>query len=192
MSDETYCYPPDFKVLRNRFGIRDEQELDSVEREFVAQGMREPIPAGEFDLAHLKAIHRHLFQDVYEWAGEIRTVEMSKGGSQFQPRRLIATGMGDVHQRLVRQDFLKGLDATAFAREAGQIIGDVNHAHPFREGNGRTQLLYLKQLTEQAGHAIDLNQIDWERRMEASRRSNFGSYVEMGDCIAIAMSRTTE
>jgi cell filamentation protein len=58
MTDETYCYPPDFKILRNRFNIRNEHELDLIEREFVTQRMRETIPAGQFDLAHLKSIHR--------------------------------------------------------------------------------------------------------------------------------------
>lgn len=192
MTDEIYCYPPHFKVLRNRFNIRGEQKLDLIEREFVTQRMRETIPAGQFDLAHLRAIHRHLFQDVYEWAGEVRTVEISKGGSQFQPRRFIATGMENIHQRLVRQDFLQGLDAATFAREAGQIIGDVNHAHPFREGNGRTQLLYLKQLTEQAGHAVDLRRIDRERWIAASRESHLGSYGAMEQCIAIAIGGTAE
>lgn len=187
---ETYCYPPDFKVLRNRFNIHDEHELDLIEREFVTQRMRETIPAGQFDLAHLRTIHRHLFQDVYEWAGEVRTVEISKGSSQFQPRRLIATGMENVHQRLVRQDFLQGLDTAAFAREAGHIIGDVNHAHPFREGNGRTQLLYLKQLAEQAGHAIDLRCIDRDRWMAASRESHLGSYGPLEQCIVAAIGRT--
>lgn len=189
MSDEAYCYPPDFKVLRNRFNIRDEQELDAIEREFVAQRMREAIPAGDFDLAHLKAIHRHLFQDVYEWAGEVRTVEISKAGSQFQPRRFIVKGMADVHRRLVRQDFLKELDAATFALEAAQIVGDVNHAHPFREGNGRTQMIYLAQLASQAGHPIDLRRIDRDQWMEASRESHLGNYELMRECIAIAQSR---
>ena len=77
MSDETYCYPPDFTTLRNRFGIRDAAGLDQVEREFVTTRMRQRLPAGEFDLAHLRALHRHLFQDVYDWAGEVRTVEIA-------------------------------------------------------------------------------------------------------------------
>ena len=61
MSDETCCYPPDFTVLRNRFGIRDADELDRLERAFVVRRMREAPPAGSFDLAHLRALHRHLF-----------------------------------------------------------------------------------------------------------------------------------
>jgi cell filamentation protein len=55
-----------------------------MERRLVVQRSREGAPTGDFDLRHLRAIHRHLFQDVYDWAGEIRTVEIAKGGSQFR------------------------------------------------------------------------------------------------------------
>ena len=84
MSDRDYCYPPDYIVLRNRLDIRD---APAVERQLVAQRLLEPVPAGDYGLAHLKAIHRHLFQDVYAWAGEVRTAEIAKGESRFQPRR---------------------------------------------------------------------------------------------------------
>ena len=77
MSDRDYCYPPDYTVLRNRLNIRAAPTLEAAERQLVAQRLLEPVPAGDFDLAHLKAIHRHLFQDVYAWAGEIRTVEIA-------------------------------------------------------------------------------------------------------------------
>lgn len=187
MSDEAYCYPPNFSVLRNKFGIRDADELDYVEREIVSQRTDEGGPSGKFDLAHLKAIHRHLFQDIYDWAGEIRMVEISKGGSQFQFRRYIETGMADVHRRLVAADFLKGLNAAAFAKEAGPILGDVNYVHPFREGNGRTQMIYLKQLTVQAGHAIDLTSIERDAWMAASRQAHLGRYDAMSECIAKAL-----
>lgn len=69
MTDDVYCYPPDYRVLRNKFDIRDADELDYVEREFAARRMLGGAPSGKFDLAHLKAIHRHLFQDIYDWAG---------------------------------------------------------------------------------------------------------------------------
>lgn len=64
--------------------------------------------------------------------------------------------MADIHRRLEAATYLHGLSRENFAAQAGQIIGDVNYVHPFREGNGRTQLHYLKQLAAQAGHAIDL------------------------------------
>jgi cell filamentation protein len=127
----------------------------------------------------LRAFHRHLFQDVYDWAGEIRTVEIAKNGNKFQFRRYIETGMADVHRRLVQADFLRGLSRGAFAEAAGAIIDDVNYAHPFREGNGRTQLQYLDQLAERAGHPIDLTRIDPARWLEASRASHGGDYGPM-------------
>ena len=72
------------KVLRNRLGISDARRFDRIERRLVADRIAEGAPLGAFDLPHLRAIHRHLFQDVYDWAGELRTVEINKGGHQFQ------------------------------------------------------------------------------------------------------------
>lgn len=187
MSDTEYCYPPDFTVLRNRLGLRDAAVLDFHERELVAQRIAEGAPTGDFDLRHLRATHRHLFQDVYDWAGELRTVEIAKGGSQFQFHRFIGAGMADVHRRLVEHHFLQGLSREDFAREAGAIIGDVNYVHPFREGNGRTQLLYLEQLAVRAGHPFALRRIDGNRWMEASQASHSGDYARMTECIRNAV-----
>jgi cell filamentation protein len=192
MSDETYCYPPDYTVLRNRFGIRDADELDELEREFVTTRMRQRLPLGDFDLSHLRAIHRHLFQDVVDWAGELRTVEISKGGNQFQFRRFIETGMADVRRRLAAQDFLRGLPASDFAERAGAILGDVNYCHPFREGNGRTQLVYLRQLATRAGHGLQLERLDRDAWMAASREAHLGRYEAMGWCIASAIQPDRE
>jgi cell filamentation protein len=176
--DDPYLYPGS-TTLRNLRGITDADRLDYVERELVAQRIAEGAPPGGFDLAHLRAIHRHLFQDVYAWAGELRTVEIAKGGHQFQFRQYIETGMADVHRRLEQANFLRGLSGDAFARAAGPIMGDVNYVHPFREGNGRAQLQYLEQLAEQAGHPIDLALIDPDRWLEASRRSHDGDHGPM-------------
>lgn len=187
MSDTDYCYPPGFDVLRNRFGIRDSHHLNRVERLFVTQRITEGVPTGNFDLDHLMAIHRHLFQDVYEWAGELRKVELSKEGHQFQLSRSIQTGMEDVHRRLLGRRFLRGLSASDFSRHAGEIVGDVNYIHPFREGNGRTQLLYLEQLAQQGGHAFNLLAIDRDMWMEASRRAHRRDFELMSDCIAKAI-----
>ncbi len=176
--DDPYLYP-NSTVLRNRLGIRTQGRLDYHERELVGQRIAEGPPAGDFDLAHLRAIHRHLFQDVYDWAGEVRTVEIAKDGNQFQFRQFIGTGMADVHRRLVQADFLRGLSRDAFAEAAGAIMGDVNYVHPFREGNGRTQLQYLKQLAAQAGHPVDLARIDPARWLAASRASHGGDYGPM-------------
>jgi len=180
---DPYTYPGS-SVLRNKLGIADAALLDASERRLVTQRAAEGLPHGHFDLAHLRIIHRHLFQDVYDWAGEIRTVEIAKGGHQFQFQRYIHTGMADVHRRLKDVKFLRGLSRAAFAAAAGKIVGDVNYVHPFREGNGRTQLYYLEQLAERAGHGFDLGQIDPDRWIEASRAAHDGDYKPMGAEIA--------
>jgi cell filamentation protein len=95
VSDDPYT-EPGCAVLRNKLGIRTATLLDASERRLVTQRAIEGIPKGRFDLVHLRAIHRHLFQDIYDWAGEIRTVEIAKVGHQFQFRRYIETGMADV------------------------------------------------------------------------------------------------
>lgn len=175
---DPYLYP-NSNVLINRLGIRDAVRLEALEREFVTQRAAEDPPGGNFDLIHLRAIHKHLFQDIYSWAGEIRTVEIAKDGHAFQFRKFVETGMADVHRRLERTGFLEGLDGAKFAEAAGQIIGDINYVHPFREGNGRTQLQYLKQLASRAGHAIDLTRIEPMSWLEASIASHGGDYTGM-------------
>lgn len=186
--EDSYLYPGS-TVLRNRLGIADAARLDYVEREFVAQRISEGVPTGHFDLSHLMAIHRHLFQDLYEWAGELRTVEIAKDGHQFQFRQFIATGMADIHRRLEAADFLRVMTRGAFAEAAGPIMGDVNYVHPFREGNGRAQLQYLEQLATQAGHSLDLTQFEPRRWLAASRASHAGDYslmvTEIGRAIGV-------
>ena len=178
---QLYKYPGT-DTLRNHFGIRDPRKLERAENTCFQERVRQGVPRGNFDLDHLKAIHRHLFQDVYPWAGEIRRTDISKG-SWFHPHQRIELGMADVHKRLTQQNFLKGLDRKEFAAQAGQIMGDVNHCHPFREGNGRAQLQYLKQLGAQAGHSIDLTRLEPKEWIEASIDASQAKYEKMARCI---------
>lgn len=188
MSDDPYVYPGT-SILKNIFDIRDAAALDETERELVAQRLTQNIPTGIFDLEHLKAIHRHLFQDMYSWAGEIRTVEINRGGHQFQFRQYIETGMADVHRRIVAEQQLQGCEPAVFAQKAAEIIGDINYVHPFREGNGRTQLQYLKQLGERAGHMLDLTLLQKESWIEASKETHLARYDAMARCIENALGR---
>jgi cell filamentation protein len=95
--------------------------------------------------------------------------------------------MADVHRRLERSRFLRGLAAAGFAEQAAVIVGDINYIHPFREGNGRTQLQYLKQLAGQAGQRLDLARIAGERWIEASVSSHGADYRPMAEVIAEAL-----
>jgi len=70
-------------VLVNKLGLTSQADLDAFEAEISSARATEPLPDGLLDFAHYKAVHRHLFQDVYEWAGQVRTVRLSKGGNPF-------------------------------------------------------------------------------------------------------------
>jgi cell filamentation protein len=185
---DPYVYADAPGVLKNKFGIKNAKRLEKAERRRVMQRLEEGLPKGNFDLDHLCAIHRHLFQDVYEWAGEIRTVEIARGKHQFMFGSYIVTGMQDVHNRLRTKNFLKDLDAAAFAREAAQIIGDLNYVHPFREGNGRAQVQYLKQLAANAGHPIDLSRLKKAQWIEASKAAHDANYDLMRIAIESALT----
>ncbi|WP_242187189.1 Fic family protein [Sphingomonas sp. CARO-RG-8B-R24-01] len=174
---------PGTSVLRNKLGITDADHLDRAERLLTAQRAREGVPSGTFDLAHASAIHSHLFQDIYSWAGQLRTVDVLKGDSEFQPLHFIETGFSDIHRRLQKADFLRNLGTDAFAAKAGEILGDVNYAHPFREGNGRTQLEYLRQLAAQAGHPLDPGKFDRDQWIAASRAAQHADYGPMATVI---------
>jgi cell filamentation protein len=182
---DPYVYPGT-KTLCNSRGITDRKILDRVERRLVTQRIKDGVPGGRFDLAHLQAIHRHLFQDIYDWTGELRTVEISKGGHQFQFSQYIRTGMADVHRRLVQSIFLLRLSWHDLRNRF--IIGDVNYIHPFREGNGRTQAQYLKQLAAQASHDLDLTLLDPVDWMNASKASHAADYSLMAEVIERAIT----
>ena len=176
--DQSLYRYPNSRVLRNRLDIRHPENLDEAERTFVTKRLLEEVPNGSFDLKHLRSIHKHLFQDIYEWAGELRQVDIAKS-DWFLPYDRIEMGVNDVHKRLSKQNFLRGLKMDEFSTQAGHILGDINYAHPFREGNGRTQTQYLKQLCVLAGHPIDLTKLSRDSWIEASIRSTRGDYKPM-------------
>ncbi len=186
-TEDPYVYPDAPNALRNRLGIKDVSEIDTIERVFVARRIRVGVPVGQFDAPHIKAIHKHLFQDMYEWAGEFRTVELAKGGHKFQLVGYLETGIANIHSRLIQRKFLSGLARSIFAQEVASIIGDLNYVHPFREGNGRTQLQYLKQLARRAGHDVDLTKLKRDIWQEASRTAHQADYSLMAKAIAGAM-----
>ncbi len=88
--------------------------------------------AGNFDLAHLQAIHKHLFGDVYEWAGELRTVDIAKGHSYFAHYAYLESSATPIFAQLTKEHFLAGLDVTAFSERAAYYLGEMNALHPFR------------------------------------------------------------
>src|SRR5690349_24449261 len=109
----------------------------------------------------------NLFQDVYSWAGKPRSVRISKGGSMFCFPENIQAQADKLFEELTARDCLRDLNNKKFATEAAYFIADLNAIHPFREGNGRSQLTFLMLLADQAGHPLDADKIDPKIVMEA-------------------------
>ena len=156
---DPYCYP-ETAVLVNRLGLRDQTQLDAYEAMITAQRAEEPLPRGRLGYAHYRAIHRHLFQDVFGWAGKPRIVRMAKGGNMFCYPEHIDAEMRRLFERLGREKFLRRLSRRDFAKRPAQMLAELNAIHPFREGNGRTQLSYLTLIAAQAGHPLALERMN--------------------------------
>lgn len=174
---DTYAYPGT-TVLRNKAGIQDQAALDAFEADATALRMLELVDApvqGRFDLAHLCAIHHHVFQDVYEWAGTLRTVDISRGSSRFAHASLIESYLEAELSRLAREKWLRGMPPERAVERLAHTMGEINAAHPFREGNGRVQRLFCAQLAEQAGYFIDFEAVDRATMYEVMMASFHGN-----------------
>ncbi len=176
----------DGQTLKNKLGATSSTELDRLETPFVAIRLTEIAmgagPRGDFDLQHLKALHHHIFQDVFEWAGHSRDehIRLSDGVTAHQPtlRKMegrdfaigpqIPARLNRVLTTLAAEDHWRGLDRDAFALKAGELLAELNSVHPFREGNGRTQRAFMAALGEQAGHQMRFYVVSRERMYQAS------------------------
>jgi len=101
-----------------------------------------------FDLDHLRLLHGWLFRDVYDWAGQIRTVPINKDGSEFAQPRFIESQMNRIASELREEQRLQSTAASALAGRLAYYFGELNALHPFREGNGRVQRLFLRHVLE--------------------------------------------
>jgi cell filamentation protein len=163
---DPYCYPGT-DVLKNIPGLRSQEDLDRFEAAATTQRADEPLPAGRLSVSHYCAVHRHLFQDVFAWAGRPRTVRLAKGGSAFCYPEYIQSEMRVVFAGLKAKRDFRRLSPTEFANEAATFLATLNAIHPFREGNGRTQLTFLALLADQARHPLDLDRLEPEQFLGA-------------------------
>ena len=171
---DPYCYRGS-SVLKNRLGLRAQSELDAFEADATAQRFAEPLPEGRFTASHYRAVHRHIFGDVYRWAGRLRTVRIAKGDSMFCYPEHIANEMTRVFSALRMGNALRGLTVDGFASEAARFLADINAIHPFRDGNGRTQLAFVAALAAHAGHPFDLKNLQPDPFLQAAIKSFHGS-----------------
>lgn len=179
--DPYYCYE-NTDVLKNKLNIRDPEAFFDAEREIsalkVASALKDEIK-GDFDVAHLKKIHKFLFEDIFEWAGEFRKVNISKG-VPFANYEHIDKYLSDKLQELKDENFLKNCrNKTEIGKRLAYYLGEINAVHPFREGNGRTQRMFIEYLSRLNGYEIDFTKINKDDMVDASIESFYGDNLAL-------------
>lgn len=168
--DSEYCYP-NSTVLINKLNIQDANALSVAEREItslrLALAKATPIK-GRFDFAHLRKLHQFIFGDIYEWAGESRRVNIAKG-NQFCLAQNIDQYAGNLFQKLQKENYLIG--AADVPIRLAYYLSEINVLHPFREGNGRTQRLFIEYLAGVAGYRVDFSSVSAKEMVVASANS---------------------
>ena len=157
--------------LINKLDIRDEKQLDIMESHITLAKIsilqQTPIN-GNFDFEHYRAIHKFIFEDLYDWAGMPRTVDLSKKGTSFVKAKNIEEIATACFKRLKNENYFKNLDVNDFVEKMTDFYCVTNNLHPFREGNGRTQRVFLSQLALNAGYEMDFSKIDTDTLMLAT------------------------
>ncbi|MEY3984239.1 MAG: hypothetical protein RL160_1798 [Bacteroidota bacterium] len=151
-------------VLRNLAQIEDEKVLQLFESFKVSKRLEELFadPITIADSSALLKIHYHLFQDVYAWAGKVRTVNISKNGKPFFEGERFQMGFRYIDALLAEYNSVKPGERSEIAQKLAEILDNVNFMHPFREGNGRTQREFIRTLALQKGYSLNLNPPDNE------------------------------
>lgn len=163
---------PGTETLINKFDIHDAAELADIERRAVDIRLEEGLPqhARELTYGGFKAIHHHMFQDVYEWAGKERTYTTGRNiGAPFAVPEQIAPWIENRFELLKAENYLLDTPPAQFAECAAQHVNEINAAHPFIEGNGRVQRTWLRVLAANSGYDLTLKSEDRDAWYEASR-----------------------
>lgn len=183
-TDYTYADPKS-GILRNLEDISDPDVLLFVESAAVTKRLKElyesPIKITGID--SLFEIHRHLFQDIYVWAGKKRIVEISKDGKQFFPTSHFDNAFRYIDQLIAEFKKIPKDNKRKLAELLAEILDNINYVHPFREGNGRTQREFLRLLALDKSLTLNLNPPNnksvYERYMKGTIESDITTLTEL-------------
>lgn len=178
--DDYYCWS-DSSVLKNKLNIKDEVLLNEAERKITslktAKLLETPLE-GELNFEYIKRIHSYLFFDIYDWAGEVRKTDISKGNI-FCQHELIEINVNALMDELKNENYLTESSKDKIVERLAYYIGDLNTIHPFREGNGRVQRIFIRELASRAGYLINFDGITPEEMIKASDAAFHHDYGPM-------------
>lgn len=172
-----YCYKGT-DVLKNKLNIHDLDTLSNIERKLVLAKLyelRQNKSIGNFDMQHFKFIHRFLFEDIYDFAGEFRRENIAKDNFRFAEYEYIEQELGRLLNELKKENYLKDLSKKDFVKRIIYYMTELNVLHPFREGNGRTIREFIRELEYVNGYIFNLRGMDPNIIMSAMKRSVINS-----------------
>ena len=188
--DDYYCYP-DSPVLINKLNIHDDKELSLAEREITslkaAELLENPLK-GELNFDYVKRLHCHLFEDIYDWAGKIRRVDISKCNI-FCQHELIEVNADFLFNELKSDNYLSNYKEPELIEKLAYYMGDLNSIHPFREGNGRVQRAFIRELASRIGYLINFDAISQKEMIKASNAAFNHDYEPLAKIIAKSLSK---
>jgi len=168
-----YCYKGT-DVLKNKLNIHDLDTLSNIERKLVLAKLyelRQNKSIGNFDMQHFKFIHRFLFEDIYDFAGDFRRENIAKDNFRFAEYEYIEQELDRLLNELKKENYLKDLSKKDFVKCIIYYMTELNVLHPFREGNGRTIREFLRELEYVNGYIFNLRGMDPNVIMSALKRS---------------------
>lgn len=160
-ASDNECYEGTL-CLKNKLGITDEKKL-LFEESLIAFDKSVVLEAETpqcFDVEYYKYIHRFLFEDIYYWAGNYRTVNLSKGTTRFAPYVEIDELMTACFERLKKEKYFSDQSHDCFAENIADLYCVLNNIHPFREGNGRTERIFISKLIHYNGYYFKFSEVD--------------------------------
>ena len=170
------CYP-NSTCLINKFNIKDDKKLSEIEAEITfakAAVLESKEVKPPFDFDFYKSIHRFLFEDLYDWAGVLRKIDISKKGTSFCSVNELENLCKACFNRLEQANYFKGLSKEKFVEEIVDLYQTTNFLHPFREGNGRTQIIFISKLIKYNGYDFNFSNINPDLLMIATIKAANG------------------
>ena len=189
-ADDIYCYP-NSSVLKNKLEIQEQDLLDAFEADITLARIvsieNDPVE-GVFDFDHLKRIHYEIFQDIYDWAGEKRRVDILREDSRFANVRMIDAAASKLFDNIRKENLFLGKEQSEVAERLAHYLSEINVLHPFRDGNGRVQRVFISQLAMSAGYRLDYSDLNQAEMYKAMEKAFFGDEADLACLIKLKLS----
>ncbi|UYO99206.1 Fic family protein [Oceanotoga sp. DSM 15011] len=176
IKDQIYCYENTL-ILKNKLNIKNKEELEIVEIKItsfkIAELQKREFKEYNLNFLFFKNLHKFIFEDLFEWAGKIRIIDISKDSFKFAHHIYIEKEASKLFNQLKKENYLKNIKKEDLIKKISHYITEINVLHPFREGNGRTIREYFRILLQNLDYKINFNIKNKQKYIEAMIESPY-------------------